>query len=130
MASTQAQTTLPKDELVLLLREQNELLREQVAAFKKERSENTLSYKELVYIQRQMLPEDRQPQWVSIDEAAYLLGFRLAPSLYHRRKVNWLHKAGELITTRGQRKMDFLRTEVVEANQRIIDGIISLPSTI
>ena len=35
-----------------MLREQNELLREQVAAFKKERSENTLSYKELVYIQR------------------------------------------------------------------------------
>ncbi|MEL6661196.1 MAG: hypothetical protein AAFR36_32415 [Bacteroidota bacterium] len=124
-AATPEQTAIER-----LLTEQNQLLREQLQAFKREREAATWSHREMIYMQRQMLPLELQPEWVTIDEAAFLLGLRLFPSLYHRRIVNWLQRNGELITTRGQRPMDFLRKEVLEANKRIIDGTVVLPSTL
>ena len=77
---------------------------------------------------RASLPEDTRPQWVSKDEAAWLLGLTLYTTGHHRRTIGWLHDHGELITTTGGRNsMLFLRQEVMDANRRIVEGVIIVP---
>ncbi|MGH1435492.1 MAG: hypothetical protein ACRBG0_13665 [Lewinella sp.] len=78
---------------------------------------------------RAMLPEDSRPPWVSQDEAAWLLGIEITPSDRQRRKIRWLHQNGELIITNGgSNSLYFLRKEVMELNQRIINEEIIVPT--
>lgn len=129
MSSTQSAEAQQSNDIAHLLMVQNDLLRKQIKAYNLERKQLMLSHKELIFSQRQMLPEESRPDWVCADEAAYLIGLELRPSLYHRRLINWLHKHGELITSRGQRAKSFLRTEVLVVNKRLIEGELTLPST-
>jgi hypothetical protein len=78
---------------------------------------------------RAMLPEDSRPPWVSQDEAAWLLGIEITPGDRQRRKIRWLHQNGELITTNGgSNSLCFLRSEVMDLNQRIINEEIIVPT--
>lgn len=122
--------TTTDQHIIKLLLEQNLILQQQNKQLHQGRQEMLLRYLEFSFLMRMQLPPEERPQWVCIDEAAWLLGINLNPSKNHRRYVNWLHKNGELITTKGSKPASFLRTEVTAANQRLIDGTVVLPKTL
>jgi hypothetical protein len=124
---TKDTTAISKD-LLSVLMQQNMLLLQQQKDLQIEREAYRIEMMKMEFSMRASLPADTRPQWVSKDEAAWLLGLTLFTTGHHRRAIGWLHDTGELITTAGGRNsMLFLRSEVMDVNQRIVEGTVIVP---
>lgn len=128
-----SETSQPNQDMstvLLMLTQQNELRERELELREAQEKRAYWQHKETIYAHRQSLPPGEQSRWVSIDEAAFLLGIELgstSTTVYHRRVIRYFHKIGELITIRGKNCPSFLRTEVMETLKRLDEEIIEIP---